>query len=287
MRGAKPCPNHNIFNTSTRWSGTLTPRINSTTKRLSAIKRVEIQQNASNFSLQPPAVMEFVWVPAGCFQMGSPPNEEGRYSDEGSVHEVCVDGFWVGKYEVTQAQWQKVIGTNPAYFKGENNPVERVSWDDAQEFITKLNQMAQSVETLHVTSLQYRLPTEAEWEYACRAGTQTAYSFGNNPDRLGEYAWYGKNSGGKTHPVGQLKPNAFGLYDMHGNVWELCEDRYDWNYYANSPPKNPRGSSSGRYRLNRGGGWNSFAGGCRSAFRGNNGPDYRSRDLGFRLVRTP
>jgi formylglycine-generating enzyme required for sulfatase activity len=207
--------------------------------------------------------MEFVWIEGGCFQMGSPESEKDRGSDEGPVHQVCVDGFWMGRYEVTQAQWQNVMGKNPSGFQGVENPVERVSWNDVQEFLQKLNQQ--------VGKEMFRLPTEAEWEYACRAGTNTAYSFGNDPNKLGQYAWYDKNSDRKTHPVGQLAPNAWGLYDMHGNVWEWCQDWY----------------ASGSDRVIRSGDWSNVAKNCRSARRYHFSPDGRDNGLGFRLVRTP
>ena len=145
-----------------------------------------------------------VYVTGGTFLMGSPDNEPDRDSDERPQHRVTVPGFSMGKYEITQAQWKAVMGTNPSYFKGDNLPVENVSWNDAKEFCSKLSQM---------TGKQYRLPTEAEWEYACRAGTTGPYA-GN----LDAMAWYSNNAGFKTHPVGQKRPNAFGLYDMHGNV---------------------------------------------------------------------
>ncbi len=197
--------------------------------------------------------MEFVLIPAGEFMMGSPEGE-GDY-DERPQHKVIITRpFYMQTTPVTQAQWKKVIGRkflrrtkNPSYFKGDDLPVERVSWKDAQRFLEKLNQKEQKG--------RYRLPTEAEWEYACRAGSATKYSFGNDEGRLGEYAWYDKNSGGKTHPVGQKKPNAWGLYDMHGNVWEWCSDWYDKDYYRNSPSRNPKGPTNGRYRVLRGGSW--------------------------------
>ena len=165
----------------------------------------------------PTTGMEFVLIPAGKFMMGSDSGE----SNGKPVHEVRISkAFYLGKHEVTQGQWQKVMGNNPSIFKGDAIlPVENVSWEDVQEFIHKLN--AKEGDT------KYRLPTEAEWEYAARARTATIYSFGNDERQLGEYAWYFPNSGNKTHPVGQKKPNAWGLHDMHGNVWEWVQDCYD------------------------------------------------------------
>jgi formylglycine-generating enzyme required for sulfatase activity len=151
--------------------------------------------------------MKLVWIAPGEFKMGSNDGEDF----EKPLHTVKITkGFYMGAFEVTQGQYQQVMGTNPSYFKGANLPVEQVSWDDAVEFCKKLSQKEGKT---------YRLPTEAEWEYACRAGTTTKFSFGDDESQLGEYAWYGKNSGMKTHPVGKKKPNAWGLFDMHGNVW--------------------------------------------------------------------
>ena len=221
--------------------------------------------------------MEFVKLPAGCFQMGCGPQDGDCDSDEKPAHKVCVDEFWLGKYEVTQAQWQKIMGSNPANFQDSPvHPVEEVSWDDVQAYLKKLNWQA--------GTFAYRLPTEAEWEYACRAGTQTAYSFGNDAGNLGEYAWYNGNSGDKTHAVGQLKPNPWGLYDMHGNVWEWCQDWYGENYYSNSSEKNPQGPSSGEYRLLRGGSWHDYASYVRCASRVRSNPDSRYGSFGLRVV---
>ena len=222
--------------------------------------------------------MEFVYVPGGEFQMGSPDGEGD--SNEHPQHLVKVNGFWMGKYEVTQAQWQAVMKNNPSYFTGADRPVEQVSWNDAQTFLQKLN--AATVETHGRASL--RLPTEAEWEYAARARTQTAYSFSDDPDQLGQYAWYGQNSNSETHSVGQKKPNDFGLYDMHGNVWEWCQDWYADSYSSGAQKKNPQGPSSGQFKLLRGGAWNDYPNYCRSAFRSRNGPVRRSSSIGVRVV---
>ncbi|MCP4402319.1 MAG: formylglycine-generating enzyme family protein [bacterium] len=227
--------------------------------------------------------MELIWIPAGCFQMGCVSGMQCRNTEK-PVHEVCLDGFWMGRYEVTQKQWQQVMGKNPSHFKEarldrdtSNYPVEGISWNDVQKFLQKVN--------ARVEQEMYRLPSEAEWEYAARAGTETVYSFGNDMNSLGEYAWYSKNSGDTTHPVGQLKPNIWGLYDMHGNVGEWCHDWYDATYYSHSPKENPPGPASGSGRVSRGGLWFSLDRGCRSALRGTAG--LQGGDLGFRLVRTP
>ena len=216
--------------------------------------------------------MEFVYVPGGCFQMGS--DSADADDDEKPVHRVCVNGFWVGKYEVTQGQWQKVMGSNPSDFqKGSNYPVENVSWEDCQKFIEKLNLQSRK---------SFYLPTEAEWEYAARGGSASEkYAGSNNVDRV---AWHGDNSGSSTHAVGGKSANNFGLYDMSGNVWEWCADWYGEDYYKKSPVQNPQGSGSGSYRVDRGGSWNGLLGWVRSASRGRDGPGIRDFYLGFRLV---
>jgi formylglycine-generating enzyme required for sulfatase activity len=173
--------------------------------------------------------MKLVLIPKGTFMMGSPKSDEGRQWDE-TQHEVTISkDYYLGVYEVTQAQYEKVMGKNPSYFQGakvgnENAdlPVENVSWDDTVEFCKKLSDLPEEKKAGRV----YRLPTEAEWEYACRAGGVTAFSFGESSESLGDYAWFDENSRRQTHPVGQKKPNAWGLYDLHGNVWEWCSDRY-------------------------------------------------------------
>jgi formylglycine-generating enzyme required for sulfatase activity len=184
--------------------------------------------------------------------------------------------FYLGKYEVTQAQWKEVMGNNPSYFKGRDNPVVDVSWYDAQEFIKRLNEKEGHT--------RYRLPTEAEWEYACRAGTTSEYSFGDDRDSLGRYAWYEDNSEHKIHPVGQKEPNAWCLYDMHGNVLEWVQDWYDGEYYSHSPSTDPTGPSSGLSHVLRGGGWCHSARDCRSVCRYGDSPDFRTNLFGVRLA---
>jgi formylglycine-generating enzyme required for sulfatase activity len=253
--------------------------------------------------------MHLVFVPAGEFQMGSADGQE----HEKPVHKVRITKpFYMGKYEVTQAEWQKVMGlpaapgtaqarNNPSNSKGDSNPVETVSWDECQEFMRKLNEPVRSVR--HggsssavgtprgkeppeggTTSLEFSLPTDAQWEYACRAGTESKFSFGDGDGALGEHAWYDENSGKKTHPVGGKKPNAWGLYDMHGNVWEWCSDWYDRGYYGESPESDPTGPADGSNRVVRGGGWDATANYCRSACRYYNSPGRGTVNLGCRAV---
>ncbi len=223
--------------------------------------------------------MEFVLISAGEFDMGSPSTEKDRFSNEGPVHRVkLANAFYMGKYEVTQKQWREVMGNNPSYFKGDNLPVERVSWNDAQEFIQKLNEKEGTD--------KYRLPSEAEWEYAARAGTTTRYSFGDDESKLGDYAWYDANSGGKTHEVGQKKPNPWGLYDMHGNVWEWVQDKWHDNYNG-APTDGSAWEGDGSVRVARGGSWTYEAWRCRSAYRTYGGPGIHGDNLGFRLLRAP
>lgn len=211
--------------------------------------------------------MVFVLIPARTFNMGS---NDGA-ADEEPVHEVSLDSYLISKYEVTQEVWQKVMGNNPSYFKGNNLPVEGVSWDDCQEFYRN-------------TGL--RLPTEAEWEYACRAGTNTKYYWGDDKAD-GDYMWWSDNSGYTTHPVGEKKPNGFGLYDMSGNVWEWCEDWYGEDYYKSSPKHSPKGPGKGRYRVLRGGSWSySNPELFRVGYRNSNFPSDRYRNRGFRVSGT-
>ena len=234
----------------------------------------------------------FVKLPGGKFQMGSPEDEPNRFHNEGPVHEVTLSSFLIAKHEVTQTQWKRVMGTSPSQFKGDDLPVERVSWDDCQKFCM-------------MTGLS--LPTEAQWEYACRAGTTTAYHSGDTEADLAEFGWFYLNSGHKelpagtewnvdevlgewgcrTHQVGVKKPNGFGLHDMHGNVWEWCEDVYNRDYYSKAESRN--GDKACRAgsgdRVSRGGGWSYGAGFCRSARRYGILPDSRDHYSGFRPLR--
>jgi formylglycine-generating enzyme required for sulfatase activity len=220
--------------------------------------------------------MKLALIPAGEFLMGSPAGEAGRGDHEGPQHRVRITkAFYMGATQVTQEQYQAVMGKNPSWFKGAKNPVEQVSWNDAQEFCRRLSAK---------TGKTVRLPTEAEWEYACRAGTTTKWSCGDQEGALGEYAWHGANAGERTHDVGGKKPNAFGLYDMHGNVFEWCQDWCDASYYANSPLDDPSGAARGYARALRGGSWNVTPEICRSAYRFGYGPGLRFAHLGFRAV---
>jgi len=220
--------------------------------------------------------MEFKLIPAGTFTMG-----DASGDDDETPHEVTLTKpFKMGVHEVTQAQYEQVMGVNPSEYKGANNPVEMVSWEDAVEFCRRLSELPAEKAAGNV----YRLPTEAEWEYACRAGTTTKFSFGDDESDFGEYGWYRENSGRTTHPVGSKLPNAWGLYDMHGNVWEWCQDWY--GDYPSGSVTDPSGATSSSGRVNRGGGWFNTADNCRSADRYRNSPSYRNYNLGFRVVRS-
>ena len=218
--------------------------------------------------------IDMVRVEAGTFKMGATAEMKNPWVLEKPTHKVTLtNDYYIGKYEVTQALWQAVMGSNPSYFKGDNLPVEQVSWNDCQEFLSKLNR---------ITGKTFRLPTEAEWEYAARGGKKSRgcqYSGSNN---LSDVAWYWDNSGSKTHAVGSKQSNELGIYDMSGNVWEWCQD---WHgRYSKSSQTNPTGATSGSGRVSRGGCWIGDAGLCRSSYRSDDAPDDRNSDLGFRLV---
>jgi len=229
--------------------------------------------------------MKLVLVPKGTFMMGSPESEQGRQKNE-DQHEVTISkDYYLGVYEVTQAQYEKVMGKNPSHFQGavvgnENAdlPVENVSWDDAVEFCKKLSELPEEKKTGRV----YHLPTEAQWEYACRAGSKTVYSFDDEGGLLPEYGWFDRNSSDRTHTVGLLEPNAWGLYDMHGNVWEWCSDWYV--EYPKGAVNDPTGPRKGSDRVLRGGSWNGPASYCRSALRYWYVPSFRKNYLGFRVA---
>jgi formylglycine-generating enzyme required for sulfatase activity len=244
-----------------------------------------VAQTRTNSSL------DMVHVPGGRFLMGDPKEVDAP------PHEVVVSSFDIDKHLVTQEEYQRVMGENPSRWKGSSNPVEQVRWSDAVRFCNQRSQLeglkpAYDLKTwtCDFAADGYRLPTEAEWEYACRAGTTTAYFFGDDPAKLPSHAWFDKNSGGRPRPVGQKQPNAWGLYDMSGNVWEWCNDFYDVDYYKRSPAQDPRGPESGRTKVVRGGAWRFSAERCRSGYRYNENPGYADvcfgYDIyGFRCVR--
>jgi len=219
--------------------------------------------------------IEMVLVKGGCFQMGDTFGDGA--TDEKPVHEVCVDDFHIGKYEVTQAQWEAVMGANPSEFKkGGEYPVEFVSWNDVQDFIGKLNAM---------TGRRYRLPTEAEWEYAARSGgKKEKYAGTSDEGSLGGFAWYDSNSRSATHPFGLKTANSLGIYDMSGNVWEWVQDWYGEYYYKNSPRENPQGPSRGDKKVFRGGSWKYYEWYVRTPYRDRNEPTFRDSLHGFRLA---
>ena len=251
--------------------------------------------------------MGFVYIPPGEFQMGSPPDEPGRQANETAHRVQLSQGFYMMTTEVTQKQWMAVMGQNPSVFSdcGPDCPVENVPWSQIFRFITRLNHLMKTKQahiklsssekeinapagdeiTAAVRRLQYRLPTEAQWEYACRATGRGWFSFEGDLAALDEYAWFKGNSGGSTHPVAQKKPNAFGLYDMHGNVWEWCLDFA--GPYPSKPVTDPKGMATGSFRVVRGGSWYYPALEARTANRSFLLPGSGNYNVGFRLVLTP
>lgn len=229
-----------------------------------------------------------VFIPPGTFRMGSPTNEVDRDANEGPQTAVTISrGFWMGKYELAQKDYQAVIGSNPSWFLGDSNhPVEQVSWNDATSYCNQLTQQERNAGRIP-TNCVYRLPTEAEWEYACRAWTSTRFNYG---DDLGytnanQYEWDFDNSTNQTHAVGQKQPNPWGLYDMHGNVFEWCQDWY--GPYLGGSATDPQGPATGLYRVHRGGSWTYYAWHCRSAFRDYRLPGSGYYSVGFRVVLAP
>lgn len=246
--------------------------VNSTHTSFSFTMREDIQQQII-IKISNNIINNMVRVEGGTFTMGAT-NEENADSDEKPAHQVTLSSFYIGKYEVTQEEWEAVMGSNPSHFKGTKRPVESVSWDDCQEFIRILNTK---------TGNHFRLPTEAEWEYAARGGNiKTTRSGSKLSHSVGVRVWNTNNSGGTTHDVGQNKANPLGLYDMIGNVWEWCSDWY--GSYNNSSQTNPAGPASGNSRVIRGGSWNNDARICRISNRNSLEPTIRKNYLGFRLA---
>jgi formylglycine-generating enzyme required for sulfatase activity len=222
--------------------------------------------------------MEFVLIAPGSFIMGAS-EETDPDGDATPAHRVVLTRpFYLGKYEVTQEQWEKVMGANPSNFKGAKMPVENISWNVARIFLAKLQEYA---------GRKFALPTEAQWEFACRAGMSAPWHFGDSESSMENYGWYDGDSGQTTHAVGSKKPNAWGLYDMHGNVAEWCEDWYDKHTYSGGIASDPSGPSSGSSRVLRGGAWGDNSGYLRSAYRNCNGPDGFNDSIGFRCVLLP
>ena len=230
--------------------------------------------NAISIPVKDGISIDMVKVEAGTFMMGATSEMKDPYSDEKPVHQVTLtNDYYMGKYEVTQALWQAVMGSNPSNFKGDNLPVETVNWNDCQEFISKLNSL---------TGRKFRLPTEAEWEYAARGGKKSRGYQYSGSSNISDVAWYDGNSVNKTHPVGTKQANELGIYDMTGNVWEWCSDWY--SSYSSSSQTNPTGSDSGSARVSRGGGWFNDASYCRLSVRFYYTPDFRLDILGLRLA---
>jgi len=241
--------------------------------------------------------VEMVLIPAGSFEMGS---KRGR-EEEKPVHKVWIDAFFMDRHEVTQAEYEKLgkieAFPNPSHFKGADLPVEQVTWPQAARFCNARSRLEglqpcynEDTAECNFQASGYRLPSEAEWEYACRAGTETDYSWGDGAEKLGGFAWSADNSGKKTHPVGLKKANLWGLLDMHGNVAEWCQDAFEKDYYQSSPEKNPRGPAEGKEYVLRGGSWKSPAEALRSSVRVAETPGFSdaclARDaIGFRCVR--
>ncbi len=237
--------------------------------------------------------VEMILLPGGWFIMG---DDKGEV-DERPAHKIYVAPFYMDKYPVTQEEYERVMGENPSRWKGGRNPVEQVRWSDAVRYCNARSRLEGLQPCYNLETWEcdfdadgYRLPMEAEWEFACRAGTKTRYFFGDNPRKLKLYAWFKGNSGGRPRPVGRKLPNPWGLYDMYGNVWEWCNDFYKVDYYGESPLKNPKGPKTGNTKVLRGGSWNSKAEECRSSYRYNENPGYTDvcfgYDIyGFRCVR--
>ena len=233
--------------------------------------------------------IKMVWLSADSFTMGSPLDEKGGDTNEGLVEVKLTEGFWLGQTEITQSQWTQLMGTSPWRGKsnvreGKNYAASFISWDDAISFVEKLNSKEHGSGSLP-NDWKYSLPTEAQWEYACRGGKKSAFSFGDDPREFSNYGWSAENAFEKgepySHEVGKKRPNEFGLHDMHGNVWEWCKDNFNAKLSGGT---NPIIDNDGPLRVNRGGGWNFATKFCRSASRLGDAPDSRFNNLGFRIA---
>jgi formylglycine-generating enzyme required for sulfatase activity len=254
-------------------------------------RRVETQDLASLQVVRTPGGIEMVVIPGGWFEMGN-----SSIADESPAHKVWVSSFWMDRREVPQKEFRKYQISDPSHFKDPNQPLERINWRDAATYCNERS-MAEGLKPCYNESTWvcnfdangYRLPTEAEWEYACRAGTSTRYSFGDDAGRLQEFAWFADSAASKTHPIGRKKPNPWGLYDMHGNVAEWCNDRYAKDYYSHSPDRDPKGPDKGSERVLRGGSWKSGPDACRCTCRASdpsiNDACLAADTIGFRCVR--
>ena len=259
---------------------------------LSGCRRKQGPESSAPMAITTSSGIEMVLIPGGSFRMGGVAGSD----DEKPVHTVWLAPFWMDRYEVVQEEFRKYQISDPSHFKGTRQPLEQINWTDAALYCNERS-LAEGLEPCYdedtwacnFDANGYRLPTEAEWEYACRAGTTSDYSFGNSVAQLNDYAWHAANSGATTHPVGQKKPNPWGLYDMHGNVAEWCNDRYAKDYYGASPGENPRGPDEGQERVLRGGAWNSSPESCRSAYRASDpaidDTCLANDAIGFRCVR--
>ena len=255
-------------------SGSLTSSTSSSSANTLSSSASSLSGNALTIPVKNGISIEMVKVEAGSFNMGATPEMINPDTDEKPVHRVTLtNDYYIGKYEVTQALWQAVMGSNPSHFKGDDLPVEQVSWNDCQDFISKLNAM---------TGKRFRLPSEAEWEYAARGGKKSRGYQYSGSNTLGDVAWYEGNSGSKTHAVGTKQPNELGIYDMTGNVWEWCQDWY--GSYSSSPQTNPTGAVRGSFRVGRGGSWYHSARNCRSSYHDFDTPVSRGNYLGLRLI---
>ncbi len=258
-------------------------------------KKVERSETEGATAIATKSGVQMVLVPRGSFQMGS-----GQEDDE-PIHQVDISPFFMDKYEVTQEEYERVVGKNPSRWKGDKKPVDQIRWADAARYCNARSRLEglepaydESTWQCRYEANGYRLPTEAEWEYAARAGTATTYCFGNDAAQLDRYAWYKKNSSRGTSPIGQKQLNAWGLSDMYGNVWEWCEDYYQEDYYQRSSKKDPRGPQTGKTRVVRGGCWDSRPGNCRSSHRNYEDPGFTdicfAKDvngfIGLRCVRS-